>query len=158
MCVTDRHDMTVADKGALNPNTTNQPLLTLYHTIPTFKEKPFENIVGKEESAGNQHFLPFSTMFSTLLRTKIIISAYFYSAYFILSSANAFNLDRSRIFLFGEELTRYGSLMKKQLFPSRLFALLTLPQTTNFRLFQTERVLQTTISNLMYVTGNSSNV
>ena len=25
MCVTDRHDMTLAVKVALNPNTTNQP-------------------------------------------------------------------------------------------------------------------------------------
>ena len=25
MCVTDRRDMTLADKVALNPNTTNQP-------------------------------------------------------------------------------------------------------------------------------------
>ena len=26
MCVTDRHDMTLAVKVALNPNTTNQPI------------------------------------------------------------------------------------------------------------------------------------
>ena len=29
--------------------------LSLYHTIPTYK-KPFENIVGKGKSAGNQYF------------------------------------------------------------------------------------------------------
>ena len=36
--------------------------LTLYHTIQTFIDlgkKPFENIVGKGESAGNQNFLLF---------------------------------------------------------------------------------------------------
>ena len=36
--------------------------LTLYHTVPTFKtmkKRPFENIVGKGENAGNQHFLLF---------------------------------------------------------------------------------------------------
>ena len=34
--------------------------LTLYHTILTFsKKKPFENIVGKGENAGKQHFLLF---------------------------------------------------------------------------------------------------
>ena len=39
-----------------------KPALTLYHTIHTFnhpekkKKKPFENIVGKAENAGNQHF------------------------------------------------------------------------------------------------------
>ena len=40
--------------------------LTLYHTIPTFKKlgkKPFENIVGKGENAGHQHFLLFSQCF-----------------------------------------------------------------------------------------------
>ena len=31
-------------------------LLTLYHTIPTVT---FENIMGKGENAGNQHFLLF---------------------------------------------------------------------------------------------------
>ena len=31
--------------------------LTLYHTIPTLKKKPLENIVGKGENAGNQHSL-----------------------------------------------------------------------------------------------------
>ena len=34
--------------------------LTLYHTIPTFNDREkeaFENIVGKGENAGNQHFL-----------------------------------------------------------------------------------------------------
>ena len=31
--------------------------LTLYHTIPTtLTKRPFENIVGKGENAGNQHF------------------------------------------------------------------------------------------------------
>ena len=37
-------------------------LLTLYHTILTLNDpekKPFENIVGKGENAGNQHFLLF---------------------------------------------------------------------------------------------------
>ena len=36
--------------------------LTLYHTMTTFdhwRKNPFENIMGKEENAGNQHFLLF---------------------------------------------------------------------------------------------------
>ena len=41
--------------------------LTLYHTVPTFNDflykKHFENIVGKGENAGNQHFLLFSQCF-----------------------------------------------------------------------------------------------
>ena len=39
------------------------------------KYKAFENIVGKGENAGNQHFLIFPTMFSTLSMTEIIIFA-----------------------------------------------------------------------------------
>ena len=35
--------------------------LTLYHTIPTFYD--LENIVGKRENAGNQHFLLFPQCF-----------------------------------------------------------------------------------------------
>ena len=42
--------------------------LTLYHTIPTLndleeKKRPFINIVGKGENAGNQHFLLFPLSF-----------------------------------------------------------------------------------------------
>ena len=36
-------------------------ILMLSHTIPTFNDperEGFENIVGKGENAGNQHFLP----------------------------------------------------------------------------------------------------
>ena len=46
-------------------------VLTLYHTIMTLndpKERLFENIVGKEGNAGNQHFLLFPQSF--LLFTK----------------------------------------------------------------------------------------
>ena len=39
-------------------------------------QKPFENIEGKVENAGNQHFLLFPQYF-TLLKTKIIILANF---------------------------------------------------------------------------------
>ena len=60
----------------------------------------FENIMGKGENAGNQHFLLFPIMFPILSRTK-----FFVKASFILSSANAFNLDQAKILSFGEELT-----------------------------------------------------
>ena len=45
------------------------PNLTLNHKsqlLTTLRKKAFENIVGKGEYAGNQHFLLFPTMFSTL--------------------------------------------------------------------------------------------
>ena len=40
--------------------------LTLSNTVPTFKtirRKAFENVVGKEENAGNQNFLLFPQCF-----------------------------------------------------------------------------------------------
>ena len=66
-------------------------------TISLFDRK--ENTGGKGENAGKQHFLLFSTIFPTLSERRIIISVTF-----ILSSANAFNLDQSKILQFGKEL------------------------------------------------------
>ena len=51
----------------------------------------FENIVGKGEKAGNQHFLIFPAVFSTRSKTEMIILATF-----DLSSANALNLAQSK--------------------------------------------------------------
>ena len=45
-----------------NPTYQTVTGLSLYHTIPTLttpNKKPFENIVGKGENAGNQHILLF---------------------------------------------------------------------------------------------------
>ena len=69
--------------------------LTLYHTVPslkTLKKKAFENIVGKGENAGHQHFLLFPQCFLPDQRQKIIILVTL-----TLSSANAFNLVESKI-------------------------------------------------------------
>ena len=49
--------------------------LTLYQTIPTFKDpkkRPFENIVGKGENAGNQQFLLFTQCFRPILKTNSV--------------------------------------------------------------------------------------
>ena len=75
--------------------------LRFSHTIHTFNDlekEDFENIIGKGENAGNQHFLLFSTMFPTLLKKNFI-----FSVTFIFLSANAFDLDLSKNFLFGKE-------------------------------------------------------
>ena len=48
-------------------------------------------------------FSPFPTMFSTLPNTN-----FNFSIAFIVSSANAFNLDHFEIFMFGNELTEQG--------------------------------------------------
>ena len=59
------------------------PGLTLYHTIPplkTLKKKPFENIVGKGENAGNQHysfshivFYSSHSKFQSLIYIQIVV-------------------------------------------------------------------------------------
>ena len=69
-------------------------------------------------------------MFSTLSKTKIIILANF-----ILSSANAFNLEQSTILSFGKELT--------------------LSQTTKFRLVHFERDCRRTILNFTKMAESS---
>ena len=56
--------------------------LTLYHTIPTFTlttlwKKPFENIVGKGENAGNQHFLLFPQYFLPFPKQISILDSLF---------------------------------------------------------------------------------
>ena len=59
----------------------------------------FENIMGKGENAGNHHFLIFLQCFLPFPNQVLI----FYLNN-ILLSANAFNLDQSKILLFGKEL------------------------------------------------------
>ena len=63
--------------------------------IYTFQARVFENILGKEGNAGNQHFLLFSKMFSTILQDK-----FHCFVPFILSSAGALNLDLLKVFFF----------------------------------------------------------
>ena len=58
-------------------------------------------MVGKGENAGNQRFLLFPQCFLAIPK---IISAF--EVKFILSSANASNLDQSEILAFGKELNR----------------------------------------------------
>ena len=97
MCVTDRHDMTLAVKVALKPDTTNQPT----HQpdfLTTLKKMPFESIMGKGENADNQHFSSFPRMFSALPKTNFS----FLSHYFVICKCFQFGLVS--IFV---ELTHY---------------------------------------------------
>ena len=69
----------------------NQVLKNLINFLPllkTLKKTPFENIVGKGENAGNQHFLLFPKCFLPI-RKRISV----FRLHFILSSVNAFNLS-----------------------------------------------------------------
>ena len=72
-------------------STTQSRLLT------TLKMKAFENIVGKGENAGNQHFPLFPQCFLPFPPKKF----HFWVA-FIFSSTNAFNLDQSKNLSFGK--------------------------------------------------------
>ena len=57
------------------------------------RQEALENIVGKEETAGQQHFLHFPQCF---LRTCPYTDFNFLVP-FIFLSANAFNMDQSKI-------------------------------------------------------------
>ena len=63
------------------------------------RKKPFENIVGKGENAGNQHFLVIPQCFLSFPKTN-----FNFSVKFNLMSANALNLDQSKNLLLGKEL------------------------------------------------------
>ena len=67
--------------------------------LSTLRKKAFENIVGKGEKCWLPAFSPFPTMFSTLLKTN-----FNFLITFILLSASSFNLDSSKVLLFGKEL------------------------------------------------------
>ena len=78
---------------------------TLYHTIMTFsnpKTEGFRKHCGKRRKCWKPAFSPFPTMFPTFPKTN-----FNFSFTFILSSANAFNLDQSKILSFGKGLSLY---------------------------------------------------
>ena len=72
-------------------------LFTTQSRLLTTLKKALENMVGKRENAGYQHFLLFP-VFSSLSKREILISATFN-----LSSANAF-LQMPKMLSFGKEL------------------------------------------------------
>ena len=59
-----------------------------------YGRKPFENIVGKGENAGHQHFLLCQQLFPPS-KTGITISGQF-----VISSASVFNLDQYEMLSF----------------------------------------------------------
>ena len=60
--------------------------LTLYHTIlTTLFKNPFENIVGKGENAGNQHFLLFPQCFLPFPNEISIFLSHFFCCLQMLS-------------------------------------------------------------------------
>ena len=72
---------------------------TLYLLPHNHEKKTSENIVGKGENTGNQHFLLFPQCFLPFSKQ---ISNFQFTL--ILSSAIAFNFDQSIILSFGKAL------------------------------------------------------
>ena len=64
-------------------------MLSLYTCISNLSKKPSENIVGKVENVGNQHFFLFPQCFLPFRRQL----SFNFCVVFILSSAHAFSLD-----------------------------------------------------------------
>ena len=75
----------------------------------TLGKKPFKNIVGKGENAGNQHFLLFP---QCVLPISIQISSF--SVTFILLSVSSFNLDQSKNLSFDKGLNQYDTSLYPQ--------------------------------------------
>ena len=74
-------------------------LITQFRLSTTLKIKLFEDNVEKGENASNQQISPFPTIFLTISETNVN-----FLVTFILSSANAFNLDQPKNYSFGKEL------------------------------------------------------
>ena len=72
--------------------------LILYRT--TVGKKTSQNIEGKGENAGNQHFLLFPQCFVPFVEQF----SFSETRFFLFSSANALNLDQSEILPFGKEI------------------------------------------------------
>ena len=71
--------------------------------LTTLKKQLFENILGKGENAGNQHFLLFPQCFLIYQEEKItILTSNFWSA-------NTFNLVQPKLFSFGKQLRDHCS-------------------------------------------------
>ena len=89
-------------------------------------EKNLENIVGKGENAGNQHFLLFPQCFLPLSKT-----VFNFLFKIILLSANFFNSDQPKISPFGKGLTVICSFLIMDLLygECRIWSAHTLVQT-----------------------------
>ena len=88
---------------AIRPSPTQSRILT------TLKKKSFENIVGKRENAGNQHFVLLPQCLQSFPETNLN----FWST-FILSSAKAFNLNLPKILSYGKKFTFLNLCDRKQ--------------------------------------------
>ena len=65
----------LAEQSVFNPLPHNPDFLT------TLKKTPFENIVGKWENAGNQHFLIFPQCFNPSQKELLLLSCICFVAF-----------------------------------------------------------------------------
>ena len=75
--------------------------MTQFWLLMTMTKKCFENIVGKGENSGNQHFLLFPQCFLYPSQNTYNFN---FSVMFILLSDNIFSLDQPKKLLFGKDL------------------------------------------------------
>ena len=78
--------------------------LPLYHAIPTLYKNPCENIVGRGENTGNQHFLLFPQCFLPFPKQISIFRSHFF---FVVCKCFQFG----KILFFDKEL-------RKKMFPA----------------------------------------
>ena len=90
----------------------------------TLYKKSFENIVGKGENAGNQHFLLFSQCFLPFQKHSSIVEFFFFLSFPYL------NLDLNKILSFVKGFTKFCRLVKG----------LSFTKGQNFRLLQIESI------------------
>ena len=79
------------------------PKQSLIHKV--LQKKTFKNIVGKEENAGNQHFLLFPQCFLPYLRHTLS-----FKQHKICRLQMHFNLVEAKIVSFGKELILFSCL------------------------------------------------
>ena len=72
-------------------NVSRTLIINHYHTIQTFNDREKENIMGKGENAGYQHFLLFLQCFLPFPKQISVFQSH-------LSSSNALNLDQAKIY------------------------------------------------------------
>ena len=72
--------------------------------LMTLRNIASEKNVVNGQTAGKQHFLLFSKIFSDILQTEPIISATF-----VTQSANAFHFDQSKIVFFHKKIVQVSA-------------------------------------------------
>ena len=118
------------------------------------QQTAFENIVGKGEIARNEQFLLFPQCF---LFTQVMVSPFVHI--FNIISLFAAEFEKLKIGITGKGLKDFSLRSSEVRFiwyrVRRVENFITLSQTTNFRLFKTERVCERQFFNYMQMVDSS---